>query len=85
MKYKCQNCGEELIPPDTHSCVLIDSCPNGVYESLETADDGDGGIDQMRIKRTFSNGNLSIEVRMSTPSEIQQYLNEIALANQMEV
>jgi len=81
MEYKCQNCGELLESPTTHSCVLNQEYPVGTLESVETFDNGESGIGQIRVKRVFDGTNLTITLRNSTVSEIQDYLAQVALDN----
>lgn len=81
MKYKCENCSELLEAPTSHQCVLSATHPDETVESLETFDNGSGGIDQIRVQRIFSGGYLMINIRNSTPQEISDYLAQVAIDN----
>ena len=75
--------------PDGH---IIESKPNpaivtyecdcseivdGVYTSMETTGaDTEIGIQQIKIKRTVNNNNMTIEIQMSSDAELIEYINE---------
>lgn len=78
MKYKAPDGFEiESLP---HPQVATYTCPcdipDGIYHSVETASASTPiGIQQINITRTVVAGTVTIEVVMSSDSQLQNYIN----------
>ena len=61
----------------TYTCPAPPNWTVGTYESLETSSRPDNSLQQIRIVRVVSNGQVEITITERTRQEIEQYLQNI--------
>ena len=65
-------------PIETVTYICSTDMMDGVYESEETTFSSNPyGIKQIKITRAVSNGTMTISIRESTDTELQDYLEQI--------
>lgn len=63
--------------PVTHTCAAPSNIADGTYESLETSSKTDNSLQQIRIVRVVTDGQMVITVTERTQLEIEQYFQNI--------
>ena len=63
--------------PVTYTCSDPSNWSDGTYESLETSSNVDNSLQQLRIVRVVSNGQVEITITERTQQEIQDYFQNL--------
>jgi hypothetical protein len=63
--------------PVSYACAAPVSLSEGTYESFETSSKSDNSLQQIRIVRVVSAGQVQITVTERTQQEIEQYFQNI--------
>ena len=63
--------------PVTYTCNDPTNWSDGTYESLETSSNVDNSLQQLRIVRVVSNGQVEITITERTQQEIQDYFQNL--------
>lgn len=63
--------------PVSYTCAAPASLSDGTYESFETSSKSDNSLQQIRIVRVVSNGQVEITITERTQQEIEQYFQNI--------
>jgi len=63
--------------PVTYTGIAPSSWDDGTYEIYETGSDISGNLEQIKILRVVSNGQMEITVTERTPQEIEEYFKNI--------
>ena len=63
--------------PVTYTCNDPINWSDGTYESLETSSNVDNSLQQLRIVRVVSNGQVEITITERTQQEIQDYFQNL--------
>lgn len=63
--------------PVSYTCEAPESLAEGTYESFETSCKPDNSLQQIRIVRVVSGGQVEITITERTQQEIEQYFQNI--------